>query len=67
MSNERYEQIIDDAYRNYVKTRIKDFHENTKELRKWATVDGPGGYTKEEFINKIKTDKEFSEKWKYKK
>ena len=57
------EQIIDEAYENYRKTILTEFFENTKELRKWATVEGPGGYNKEEFINKCKTDTEFSEKW----
>ena len=57
------EQIIDEAYEDYRKTILTEFFENTKELRKWATVEGPGGYNKEEFINKCKTDTEFSEKW----
>ena len=57
------EQIIDEAYGNYRKTILTEFFENTKELRKWAAVEGPGGYNKEEFINKCKTDSEFSEKW----
>jgi thymidylate synthase len=52
-----------DAYKNYRKTIGKEFFENTKELRKWATVEGPGGYTQEEFINKIKTDDEFAKQW----
>jgi hypothetical protein len=57
------EQIINEAYENYRKTILTEFFENTKELRKWATVEGPGGYNKEMFINKCKTDSEFSEKW----
>ena len=57
------EQIINEAYENYRKTILTEFFENTKELRKWATVEGPGGYNKEEFINKCKTNPEFSEKW----
>ena len=57
------EQIIDEAYENYRKTILTEFFENTKELRKWATVEGPGGYNKEMFINKCKTNPEFSEKW----
>ena len=57
------EQIIDEAYENYRKTILTEFFENTKELRKWAAVEGPGGYNKEEFINKCKTNPEFSEKW----
>ena len=63
MNNEKYNQMIDEAYKNYRKTILTEFFENTKELRKWATVEGPGGYNKEEFINKCKTDTEFSERW----
>jgi len=56
-----------DAYKNYLKVEGKKFHESTKELRKWATVEGPFGpgglLKKEEFIHKIKTDDEFAKKW----
>jgi hypothetical protein len=62
MSKEQQE-LLDDAYNRYRATIIKEFYEDTKELRKWATVEGPGGHTKEMFINKCKTDSEFSEKW----
>jgi hypothetical protein len=62
MNNEQQE-LLDDAYNRYRATIIKEFYEDTKELRKWATVEGPGGHTKEMFINKCKTDSEFSEKW----
>jgi hypothetical protein len=61
--NKEQQEVLDDAYNRYRATIIKEFYEDTKELRKWATVEGPGGHTKEEFINKCKTDKEFSEKW----
>ena len=63
MNNEKINQMIDEAYKNYRKTILTEFFENTKELRKWATVEGPGGYNKEEFINKCKTDTEVSETW----
>ena len=63
MNNEKMNQMIDEAYENYRKTILTEFFENTNELRKWATVEGPGGYNKEEFINKCKTNPEFSEKW----
>jgi hypothetical protein len=62
MSKEQQE-LLDDAYNRYRATIIKEFYEDTKELRKWATVEGPGGHTKEEFIEEIKTDDDFSEKW----
>jgi hypothetical protein len=63
MNKEKYNQIIDEAYSNYRKTILNEFFENTKELRKWAAVEGPGGYNRKEFINKCKTDPEFSETW----
>ena len=70
MNNERYNQIIDEAYENYSKSLIDSitFSERYKHFR----VDGlefNSGYpnyihfTKEEFINKIKTDVEFAKKW----
>ena len=61
--NKEQQEVLDDAYNRYRATIIKEFYEDTKELRKWATVEGPGGNTKEEFINKCKTDIEFSETW----
>ena len=61
--NKEQQELLDDAYNRYRDTIIKEFYEDTKELRKWATVEGPGGHTKEEFINKCKTNPEFSKKW----
>ena len=61
--NKEQQDILNDAYNRYRATIIKEFYEDTKELRKWATVEGPGGHTKEEFINKCKTNTEFSKKW----
>ena len=61
--NKEQQELLDDAYNRYRATIIKEFYEDTKELRKWATVEGPGGHTKKEFINKCKTDSEFSERW----
>jgi hypothetical protein len=48
MNKERYNQIIDEAYENY--------YEYMRDDRQWEL-------DKEEFINKCKTDPEFSEKW----
>jgi hypothetical protein len=55
MNNERYNQIIGDAYKNYLKDLNRDN----------VSVDDPNYIllSKEEFINKCKTDQEFSEKW----
>ena len=48
MNNEKYNQIIDEAYKNYA----------------WKTsMDFGGQFTKEEFVDKCKTNSEFSEKW----
>ena len=53
MDKEKYNQIIDDVYKVYVK-----YWEPNIEY-----IDGKAILTQEEFINKIKKDKEFSEKW----
>ena len=75
MSKEKYNQIIDEAYENYEKitnnfqleNSIDDFIIKTLrgEMIKIETEDGDDYriLTQEEFINKCKTDSEFSEKW----
>jgi hypothetical protein len=64
MNNEKYNQIIDEVYKKYA-----DSH--------WTPPSNPKGkllsdqlfslvpmeHSKEEFINKCKTDSEFSERW----
>jgi hypothetical protein len=69
MNNEQ-QQIIDEAYKNYVNWWEYDDNSvnlSDKESEKWLKlVDGGlqwGVLSKEEFINKFKTDPEFSEKW----
>jgi hypothetical protein len=52
MNNEKYNQIIDEAYENYQWKQPKLFP---------APPDS--NLSQEEFINKCKTDSEFSEKW----
>ena len=49
--NERYNQMIDDVYKKYSKEHFKEW------------VVGVEYESKESFINKIKTDDEFGEKW----
>jgi hypothetical protein len=49
MNKERYNQIIDEAYENY-REKNHILYKDT-------------AWTKEEFINKCKTDSDFSEKW----
>jgi len=52
MSKEKYNQIIDNVYKNYVKAHRVGF------LGIKNTI-----MSQEQFINKCKTDPEFSEKW----
>jgi len=58
MNNERYNQIIDETYKNYNNNLI------TQKARSIGLSTTQSGLLKkEEFINKIKTDQEFSERW----
>ena len=64
MNKERYNQIIDEVYENYKSTTLEsDMKKSAWEL----TVQSMSGkkfiISQEEFINKCKTDTEFSEKW----
>jgi hypothetical protein len=69
MNKERYNQIIDEAYENYNKEIIRQREiqkEEVNRLRsqgKRVRVSLIELLTKEEFINKIKTDIEFSKRW----
>ena len=60
MSNERYNQIIDEVYENYTQTNIIKTDSGETHI---STLGHYNGMTKEQFINKCKTDNEFSEKW----
>ena len=53
MNKEKYNQVIDEAYENYQK-KFKELHYHTAQMGK------------EEFINKCKTDNDFSKTWKLK-
>ena len=58
MNNERYEQIIDETYKNYNNNLI------TQKARSIGLSTTQSGLLKkEDFIDKIKTDQEFSERW----
>jgi hypothetical protein len=67
------EQIIDEVYKNYfLKTEnitLETLHVPYQNTHLYGTINGPISntkfrpYSKEEFINKCKTDSEFSEKW----
>jgi thymidylate synthase len=55
-----------DAYQNYLKNR--DRFSNKDNVKEDVVINGMNGssnraYTQEEFINKIKTDDEFTERW----
>ena len=57
---EKFNQIIDEVFINYCQTKI----EKTSTGEIWISYAGHYGIiSKEDFINKIKTDSEFSEKW----
>jgi hypothetical protein len=70
MNNEKMNQMIDEAYDNHSKSLVDSitFSERDKYF-KVGGLEFNSGYpnyihfTKEEFINKIKTDSEFSERW----
>jgi hypothetical protein len=60
-NNEEYKKIVDEFYENYIA-------HNREEIERWIKVNpnilvDRQKYTKEEFINKIKTDPKFSKKW----
>ena len=64
MNKERYNQIIDEVYENYKSTTLEsDMKKSAWEL----TVQSMSGkkfiISQEEFINKCKTDSDFSERW----
>ena len=73
MSRERYNQVIDDAYKAYFsKTEnitLETLHVPYQNTHLYGTISGAISnakfrpYTKEEFINKCKTDLDFSQKW----
>ena len=59
MNKERYNQIIDEAYKNFLMTSKKGV---SKEILEKFIKHTPNIH-KVEFIDKIKTNKEFSERW----
>ena len=59
MNKERYNQIIDEAYKNF-----KNNFPMKKSNPPKDYINSKGQLlTKEEFVDKIKTDKRFSERW----
>jgi hypothetical protein len=67
MENEKYNQIIDEAYRHYFMSCIKETKEEEKRMKEkggWVTLClTPYFESKDKFIDLIKTNPEFSEKW----
>ena len=64
MNQMNKEQIIDKAYENYVnKIKLQNNWEITLRVMDINTIGQQELLTKESFINKCKTDTEFSEKW----
>jgi hypothetical protein len=69
MNKEKYNQIIDEAHKRYVAEMW--FHPEDNWLEELDGMDMSTGerkkvyrqYAQEEFINKCKTDPEFSEEW----
>jgi len=60
--NKEQEELLDEAYTNYCKYTSS----NSSKWNYWMRENGDGSFsmfTQEEFINKCKTDPEFSEKW----
>jgi hypothetical protein len=69
MSKERYNQIIDEVYKNYEKQYstfeigiVKSIAGNNPMVDS-LLKNNSSILSQQEFINKIKTDQEFSEKW----
>jgi hypothetical protein len=74
MNNEKYEQIIDEVYGQFTKYKMENLYDtrwdvimeiNVSDKNKPYFATGRS-LTKEEFINKCKTDQEFSERWELK-
>ena len=69
MSKERYNQIVDEVYKNYLNETM--FSSDPTWLEPIPVMDmktgeksmGTRQYHKEAFLNKCKTDTEFSERW----
>ena len=60
MNKEIYNQIIDEVYENYTQTKIIKTDGGETHI---SPIGHYNGMTKEQFINKCKTDPEFSERW----
>ncbi len=63
IQKEKYNQIIEDVYENYKTTNPDNLaNDEMSEIRDKSNRTFRY-FSQEEFVNKCKTDKEFSEKW----
>ena len=75
-NNEKYNQIIDDVYKSYIKSFFEgqlkenyisggydfnDYYTAIMDVQNFLGLPGP--ISQKEFINKIKTDGDFSKEW----
>jgi hypothetical protein len=75
-NNEKYNQIIDDVYKSYIKSFFEgqlkenyisggydfdDYYTGIMDVQNFLGLPGP--ISQKEFINKIKTDGDFSKEW----
>jgi hypothetical protein len=68
LSKKEQQELLDKAYKNYLQHYADEYNEEQKKLQNplyWMEMEYTNirPYPKEEFINKCKTDQEFSEKW----
>jgi hypothetical protein len=63
MNNEKMNQMIDEAYENYLKGGDIKWLKQEEVDTPIGKMNIPIPYTKEEFIDKCKTDSKFSERW----
>jgi hypothetical protein len=67
--NKEQQELLDEAYKNYLQHYDDEYNEEQKKIQKnplhWMEMEYTNirPYPKEMFINKCKTDTEFSEKW----
>jgi hypothetical protein len=59
--NKEQQELLDEAYDNYTQTKIVKNDDGTETHT--SPIGHYNGMTKENFINKCKTDTEFSERW----
>ena len=67
--NKEQQDLLDEAYENYLQHYDDEYNEEQKKIQKnplhWMEMEYTNirPYPKETFINKCKTDSEFSQKW----